>query len=215
MEKTTAIPLTQPFHIAPPATQTTAAAGVKTATKTSVSTHKTKAKPTAKTNMQLIGNVSPPAIRLQTQRSPRKQTALTAFYAIQPLHIIQKNQTSHNSNKRNFQKLSSTLPTFQQQKASRTSKMSTPLSAKKRKCVQTQSLIVEVPKPSQEDYIQMAKACDNITARQMELAFCASLQCMGYTMPTVNDYNSDDNIDLTNTDEEASLDSQDERREKH
>jgi len=73
----------------------------------------------------------------------------------------------------------------------------------------------EVPKPSTADYIQMAKGCDNITARQMELAFCASLQCMGYTMPTVNDYNSDDNIDLTNTDEEASLDSQDERREKH
>ena len=186
MDKTTAIPLTQPFHIAPPATQTTASAGGKTAAKTSVSTHKTMAKPTAKTNMQHIGNVSPPAIRLQTQRSPRKQTALTAFYAIQPLHIIQKNQTSHNSNKRNFQKLSSTLPTFQQQKASRTSKMSPPLSAKKRKCVQTQSLIVEVPKPSQEDYYQMATSCDGITPEQMELAFDAALQFMGYKAPAVD-----------------------------
>ena len=214
MDKTTAIPFTQPFHIDPPATQTTAAADVETTAITSVSTQKTMAKPAAKTNMQLIGNVSPPAIRLPTQRSPRKQTALTAFYAIQPLHIIQMNQKTHNSNKRNFQKLSSTLPTFQQQKASQTSTMSSPHSAKKRKCVQTQSLIVDVPKPSQWDYNQMATACDDITPEQMELAFGASLQFMGYTMPPVNDHNSEDDIDLTHTDEEASLDSQDEHRGK-
>ena len=94
--------------------------------------------------------------------------------------------------------------------------MSYPHSTKKRKGVQTQSLMFEVPKPSTADYIQMAKGCDNITPRQMELAFCASLQCIGYTLP-VNDYHSDEDnrFDLTNTDEESSLDSRDERREKH
>ena len=215
MEKTATIPFTQPFHIAPPATQIAASACVESAAATSVSTLKPIAKPATEPNMQLIGSVSPPSLRLPTQQSQRKQTALTAFYAIQPLHIIQGNRNTHNSNKRNFQKLSSTLPPFQQQKASHTSTMSSPHSTKKRKGVQTQSLMFEVPKPSTADYIQMAKACDNITPKQMELAFCASLQCMGYTMPSVNGYHSDEvtKVDLTNSDDESSLESRDERRE--
>jgi hypothetical protein len=176
MEKTTAIPLTQPFHIAPPATQTTAAAGVKTATKTSVSTHKTMAKPTAKTNMQILGNVSPPAIRLPTQRSPRKQTALTAFYTIQPLHIIQSNRKAHNSNKRKLQKLSSPLPPFQQNL--HTSMSFNPLSPGPGNPTAT----VQIPVPSDKQMTLIATSC-GISTEQLSLALEFFLQFQGYTFP--------------------------------
>jgi hypothetical protein len=179
MEKTTAIPLTQPFHIAPPATQTTAAAGVKTATKTSVSTHKTKAKPTAKTNMQLLGNVSPPAIRLPTQRSPRKQTALTAFYAIQPLHIIQSNRKAHNSKKRKLQKLSSTLPPFQQ--IPHTSMSSNPLSTGR----DQPTIAINIPVPSQQQMTLMANSC-GISTGQLAMALECLLQFQGFSFPLPN-----------------------------
>ena len=187
MDKTTAIPFTQPFHIDPPATQSTAAADVettaipsvstqKTTATPSVSTQKTRAKPTAKTNRQLIGKVTPPALRLPTQRSPRKQTALTAFYAIQPLHIIQSNRKAHNSNKRKLQKLSSTLPPFQQ--IHRTSMSSNPLSTG----TDQPTITMNIPVPSAQQMTLMATSC-GISTTQLALALECLLQFQGLSFP--------------------------------
>ena len=118
----------------------------------------------------------PLAQTIPEKLSPRKQTALTTFYTHQPLHIIRSNRKAHNSQKRKVKKLSSSLPSYQQLKATTMASLpNAPTSPNPHSMVQ-----IKKKMPSEQQIIDMASLL-NISKGQVEQAWQLFLNFEGYS----------------------------------
>jgi len=148
-------------------------------------------KPAVKTNTSIEQTTK---VYIPEKRITQKQTALTKFYKLSPLHIIETSLDAHKSRFHN-KKLPSTKR-ISSSKSTSSTMASTPPPAKRRA-----TLNVGLLMPLPEDFQLMAEVA-GITVPQMKEAHILSLQTLGFTIthpnvtpPTVQTPNNTVNVE--------------------